>query len=180
MIILGIILVLIAAAIGLLGVWAASQATLPAFTTTVLNSTWEISPLMLFLGGMAIMLLLWILGGMAIMLLLWIGLRLFGFGTRRTVSKRREHKELLRTQHEQERALAETQKRLGTTQQARVDDRTRLAAEREQERTRDAQLRVETDQRRVEGREDEIRKLAAERDQSVRRDGIGPTDRPAR
>ncbi len=167
MIVLGIILVLIAAAIGLLGVWAASQATVPAVTTTVLNSTWEISPLMLFLGGMAIM------------LLLWIGLRLFGFGTRRTVSKRREHKDLLRTQREQERALAKTQQKLGTTQQARVDDRTRLAEEREQERTRDAQLRVETDQRRVEGREDEIRKLAAERDQSVRRDGIGPTDRPA-
>lgn len=167
MIVLGIILVLIAAAIGLLGVWAASQAAAPAVTTTVLNSTFDVSPLTLFLSGMAAM------------LLLWIGLRLFGFGTRRTVSKRRERKELLRTQHEQERALAETQKRLGTTQQARVDDRTRLAAEREQERTRDAQLRAETDQRRVEGREDEIRKLAAERDQSVRRDGIGPTDRPA-
>ena len=149
MIVLGIILVLIAAAIGLLGVWAASQASGPALTTTILNSSFNVSPLMLFVGGMVAM------------VLLWLGIRLLGFGTRRTVSKRRERKELLRTQAEQEAALLETQRKLGTTQQARQEEVARLEAAREEERTREAQLRIEADRRRTEGREDEVRRLAA-------------------
>ncbi|MBK7722180.1 MAG: hypothetical protein IPI32_08155 [Austwickia sp.] len=152
MIVLGIILVLIAAAIGLLGVWAASQASGPALTTTILNSSFNVSPLMLFVGGMVAM------------VLLWLGIRLLGFGTRRTVSKRRERKELLRTQAEQEAALLETQRKLGTTQQARQEEVARLEAAREEERTREAQLRIEADRRRTEGREDEVRRLAAERE----------------
>lgn len=162
MIVLGIILVLIAAAIGLLGVWAASQAAGPALTTTILNSSFNVSPLMLFLGGMTAM------------LLLWMGLRLLGFGTRRSVGKRRERKELLRSRREQERALADTNRRLGTTEREREQDRARLEAQREEERVREAKLRVESDRRREAGREDEIRHLAAEREQAVRRDGYTP------
>lgn len=162
MIILGIVLVLIAAAIGILGVWAASQATGPALTTTILNSSFNVSPLMLFLAGMAAM------------LLLWLGLRLLGFGTRRTVTRRRERKELIRTQREQERALADTNRKLGTTEREREQERARLDAEREEERVREAKLRVESDRRREAGREDEVRNLAAERDQAVRRDGYAP------
>lgn len=162
MIVLGIILVLIAAAIGLLGVWAASQATGPALTTTILNSSFNVSPLMLFLGGMVAM------------LLLWMGLRLLGFGTRRSVGKRRERKELLRTQREQERALADTNRRLGSTEREREAERARLEAEREEERVREAKLRVESVRRREAGREDEVRHFAAERERELRRDGHNP------
>lgn len=158
MIVLGIILVLIAAAVGLLGVWAASQATGPALTTTILNSSFNVSALMLFLGGMAAM------------LLLWLGLRLLGFGTRRTVSKRRERKELLRTQREQERALAETNRRLGTSERQHEHDVSRIEAERDEERVREATRRVEADRRRESGREEEVRHLAADREQAARRD----------
>lgn len=162
MIVLGIILVLIAAAIGLLGVWAASQATSAALTTTILNSTFDVSPLMLFLSGMAAV------------VLLWIGLRLLGFGTRRTVGKRRERKELMRTQREQEQSLAETKRRLGTTEDALNEDRARLDTQRDQERAREAKLRIEADRRREAGREEQIRRLAAERDQAVRPKGNSP------
>ncbi len=159
MIVLGIILVIIAAALGLLGIWATSNAQGSALTTTFLNAEFEVSALMLFVGGMVTM------------LVLWLGLRLLGFGTRRTVSKRRERKELLRSQREQEHALAESNRRLGTTQQARVDDRARLEAQREEERVHEAKLRVESDRRRQSGREDEIRRLAAERDEATQHDG---------
>lgn len=100
MIVLGILLVLIAAAIGLLGVWAASQAVGPALTTTIVNASFEVSALMLFVSGMAVM------------LLLWLGLRLLGSGTRRSVERRRERRELKRVRREQ--ASTSTQRPAGT------------------------------------------------------------------
>jgi len=100
MIVAGIIVLLIAVILGLLGLWITTSNSATMFFDVGLIKI-DISPSALFIGGMVVM------------ALLWLGIRLTGFGTKRTVQQRRDRRELERTAREQEKQLAETKARLG-------------------------------------------------------------------
>ena len=150
MIMLGIILVLLAVLIGLGGLWLTTSGEHALFQLNgPLGLNLQLPP-----AGLIIL-------GMLAMGLLWAGWWLMKYGTKRGLSRRRERKDLEREKREHERALAETNRKLGRERETAAEAERR----REEERVREAKLRVETDRRRADGREDEVRRLAAERDQ---------------
>jgi len=156
MILLGIILILLAALLGLGGLWLTTSGDHTRFTVSgPLGMSVEMSPAALLILGMVAM-------G-----LLWAGWWLIKYGTVRGLSRRRERKDLERERREQERALAETNAKLGRDRESAAEAERR----REEERVREARLRVEADRRREAGREDEVRRLAADRDAAVRDPG---------
>ncbi len=146
MILLGIIFILVSVLAGLGGLWmtTSNNATI-AFTLGPLEV--NVTPAVLFVSGMIVV------------ALLGLGLWLARSGTRRSMGRRRERKQLERDAREQEKQLAETRARLGQTR-GEADQAERR---REEERIRDAKLRVEADRRRESGREEEIRRTAAEK-----------------
>lgn len=164
MIMLGIILVLLAALLGLGGLWLTTSGDHAKFVVSgPLGLNVELSPAAL------------IILGMVAVGLLWAGWWLMKHGTKRGLSRRRERRELERRKQEQERALAETNAKLGLERESAVEAEQR----REEERLRESRMRMEADRRRVEGREDEVRRLAAERDAASRAAGAkdsGATD----
>lgn len=144
MILLGIIIILLSVLAGLGGLWM----------TTSNNATIAFS-----LGPMAVNVTPAVLfvSGMIVVAMLGLGLWLARSGTRRSMDRRRERKQLERDARAQEKQLAETRARLGQTRgEAQEAER-----HREEERIRDAKLRVEADRRRESGREEEIRRTAA-------------------
>ncbi|MEP7159843.1 MAG: hypothetical protein ABI746_01930 [Dermatophilaceae bacterium] len=146
MILLGIIIILVAVLAGLGGLWmtTSNNATI-GFTLGPLAI--EVTPAVLFVSGMLVI------------CLLGLGLWLARSGTRRSMDRRRERKQLERDARAQEKQLSETRAKLGQTREEAAD----AGRRREEERTREATLRVETDRRRESGREAEIRQTAAEK-----------------
>ncbi len=146
MILLGIILILLAVLAGLGGLWMtmSNNATI-GFTLGPLGI--EVTPAVLFVTGM---LVICVLG---------LGLWLARSGTRRSMGRRHERKQLERDARAQEKQLSETRAKLGQTREEASD----AGRRREEERTREATLRVESDRRRESGREAEIRQAAAEK-----------------
>ncbi len=147
MIMLGIILMLIAVVLGLGGLWM----------TTSNNGqlSFTLGPLALNMSPAVLFVL-----GMVTVALLWLGAWMAGFGTKRSMSKRRERKQLEADAREQERQLAETNAKLGRERESAAEAERR----REEQRRREAKLRVDADSRREGGREEEVRRLASERD----------------
>lgn len=156
MIMLGIILMLVAVVLGLGGLWMT--------TSNSEQLSFNVGPLALNMSPAVLFVL-----GMVTVALLWLGAWLAGFGTKRTISKRRERKELKHEAQEQERLLGETKAKLGEERETAAEAERR----REAERVRESQLRVDADRRRESGREEEIRRLAADRRPGEQPHGTG-------
>lgn len=155
MIMLGVILVLLAVVLGGGALWLTTSANNTVFQVNgPLGMNLELPP-----AGLVVI-------GMLAMGLLWAGWWMMKYGTKRGLSRHRERRQLERDAREHEKALAATNAKLGREHESAAEAERR----REEERVREAKLRVESDRRREAGREDEVRRLAAERDV----DGRGP------
>lgn len=153
MIMLGVILVLLAALLGLGGLWLTTSGEHARFQLDgPLGLSADLPPSAL------------VILGMLAMGLLWAGWWMMKYGTKRGLSRRRERKELERQRREHERALAETNAKLGRERETAAEAERR----REEERLRESRRRVEADRRRDDGRDEELRRQAAERDFAAR------------
>ncbi len=99
MLAIGAIVILAAAVIGLGGFWLTTSNTTPMYLSAGPFAI-DVAPVAVFVAGLLAM-------G-----LLWLGWTLLRSGTKRTVRQRREHRQLLKDQRQQEKELAATRARL--------------------------------------------------------------------
>lgn len=126
MILLGIILILLAVLAGVAGLWAVTSLSPNPDTSPLQMRVGDlfainVSPAALFISGMVVM------------ALLWLGWWMTRVGTKRSVNRRRERKQLERDAREQEKELAKTQARLGKERESAAE-----AARRHEEELRRA------------------------------------------